>query len=250
MTKSKPAPTTVAKAVETPPDTPKAGVTSKQAAAASKQSPSQSKQIPATITQATATSKQTAAVSQPSAAQSKPEAVKTVTPASADGAFWVQIGAFKEAETAQRLVTRLREQGFRAEQTTTSKSGRAPAGVPAENPGDRYHVVVTGASASDVDSKLAVKGLTSETTAGGSVVQPSMPLRDAVALSRDLADAGLTVQVRRVGGPAPVATTPQASQETLHRVRVGAFPDRASATAALKQLEEKGFKPYIPHGNE
>ena len=95
-----------------------------------------------------------------------------------------------------------------------------------------------------------------ETTPNGIVVRPSLPLREAVALSRDLADAGLSVQVRRVGGPAPVVAPAPAPAPapadgmTLHRVRVGGFPDRATAVAAAKQLEEKGFKPFIARRNE
>jgi hypothetical protein len=33
-------------------------------------------------------------------------------------------------------------------------------------------------------------------------------------------------------------------------VRVGGFPDRAAAAAALKKLEDKGFKPFIARGHE
>jgi cell division protein FtsN len=175
----------------------------------------------------------------------RPSPAKALSGAANGGPYWVQVGAFKDAETAKRLIASLREQGLRAEETTTSTTAPGPSAAPpgGHSPDDRYDVVVSGASAADVDAKLAPKGMTAETTANGIVARPSLPLRDAVALSRDLADAGLSVQVRRVGGPAPVAAP--AGEATLHRVRVGGFPDRATAMAALKQLEDRGFKPFI-----
>ena len=50
--------------------------------------------------------------------------------------------------------------------------------------------------------KLYAKGLSTEPARDGVVVKPSLPLRDAIALSKDLAAEGLKVQVRRSGGPA------------------------------------------------
>jgi cell division septation protein DedD len=178
-----------------------------------------------------------------SAEASKPTPAKAAGPG---GPYWVQVGAFKDGETAKRLVTRLRGQGMRAEESTTAAAVARPAAVPAagDSTNDRYDVVVSGASTPDINAKLAAKGMTGETAANSVVVRPSLPLREAVALSRELADGGLNVQVRRVGGPAPAAPTTE-SRETLHRVRVGGFPDRAAALAASKQLEDKGYKTFI-----
>jgi len=168
----------------------------------------------------------------------------------------VQVGAFKEAETAKRLAARLREQGLSVEESTTGTvAPRPPTEAPASgSAGDRYDVVVSGASAADLDAKIAPKGMTGETTPNGIVVRPSLPLREAVALSRDLADSGMIVQVRRVGGPAPVAAPAPAPAPAggvaLHRVRIGGFPDRATAVAAAKQLEEKGYKTFIARRGE
>src|SRR5438552_111470 len=68
-----------------------------------------------------------------------------------------------------------------------------------------------------------------------------------VALSKDLAAMGLKVQVRRSGAAASPASTPAANPggDGLHRVRVGPYPDRAAATSALKELEAKGYKPFL-----
>jgi hypothetical protein len=184
------------------------------------------------------------------AAAAKPGPAK----AASGGPYWVQVGAFKDAETAKRLAARLREQGLRVEESTTTSGTSRSASAPAASPrtADRYDVLVSGASAADIDAKLTPKGLKGESTANGVVVRPSLALREAVTLSRDLADAGLSVQVRRIGGPAP-ASAPAAgapAATTLHRVRVGGFPDRAAAVDAMKRLEGKGLKPFLARGNE
>ena len=185
-----------------------------------------------------------------------PKAAETTKPAPAKtgsgGPYWVQVGAFKDPETAKRLAARLREQGLRVEESTTTAAGPRASATPAAAPraADRYDVVVSGASAADVDAKLAPKGLKGEATANGVVVRPSLALREAVVLSRDLADAGLSVQVRRIGGPAPAPTPVPAAPTTLHRVRVGGFPDRAAAVDAMKRLEDKGLKPFLARGSE
>jgi cell division septation protein DedD len=197
------------------------------------------------------------------AAPKAAEATKPIppTPVSAGPgkAYWVQVGAFKDAETAKKVATRLREQGLRVEESTTVPGvARASSTPTAQTVPDRYDVLVSGVSAADIEPKLASKGLKGENTANGAVVRPSLALREAVALSRDLADAGLSVQVRRIGGPAPAVTpapapTPSASPgtgQTLYRVRVGGYPDRAAAVEAMKQLEDKGFRPFLARGNE
>ena len=183
----------------------------------------------------------------------------------AGGPFWVQVGAFKDPDTAKRVATALRDQNYKVEQTDTQVSAKAAAAAaassstapsPAASPGDLYDVHVSGMSAVELTKRLSAKGLAAETAGGTVVVKPSLPLRDAVTLSKDLAVDGLKVQVRRAGsGPAPSApaTPPPATAsagETLHRVRVGAFTEVAEARAAAKELEAKGYKPYIARGNE
>ena len=197
-----------------------------------------------------------------SAAPKATEQTKPIPPTPVSAApgrpYWVQVGAFKDSETAQKVAARLREQGLRVEETTTVPAAPRAASAPAvQTPPDRYDVLVSGVSAADIEPKLAGKGLKGENTANGAVVRPSLALREAVALSRDLADAGLSVQVRRIGGPAPAPTAPAptpaaspAAGQTLYRVRVGSYTERAAAVDALKQLEDKGYKPFIARGNE
>jgi hypothetical protein len=117
-------------------------------------------------------------------------------------------------------------------------------------------VIVSGGSAADINAKLSAKGLASEPAGDGVRIRPSLPLRDAVALSKDLGSEGFKVQVRRGGGggPEPAAPAPSMADAggglTLYRVRVGGYPDRAAAQTVLKELQEKGFQPFIAKGRE
>lgn len=154
------------------------------------------------------------------------------------GTYFVQVGAFKDPEAARRLAARLRERKFQVEESTTTVGGAAAG------PADRYNVFVTGGAPEELAAKLTAKGLASTSTERGVMVTPSLPLRDAVALSKDLAAAGLVVQVRRAtgeGGPAD-------GGQVLHRVRVGPYPTRAAATAARRELEAAGHKGFIARG--
>lgn len=164
-------------------------------------------------------------------------------PAAADGPWWVQVGAFRDAAAARRLVARLREQNYRVQESVKAPGPATVAAAAAgDTSSDRYSVFVSGLAPAEIRSRLAARGLKADPVAGGAVVQPSLPLRDAVALSRELAAQGLQVQVRRQGGgatPAPAADTP------LYRVRVGGFPDRAAALAVARELEFRGYRPFL-----
>jgi len=171
----------------------------------------------------------------------------------------VQVGAFKNPDTARKLAVRLREQKYNVEETSASGvapvRSAPPASAPA-SPSDRYDVHVTGGAPAELNAKLSAKGLSAEPSGAGVVVKPSMPLRDAVALSKDLAVDGLKVQVRRAAGgaaPAPAAASsaPTATTDgTLYRVRVGPFDDKTTATSTLRELEQKGYSPFIARGGQ
>jgi cell division septation protein DedD len=164
------------------------------------------------------------------------------------GAYWVQVGAFRDAGTAQRLAARLRSENYSvAESVKRTPSG--PRSAPASEAGDRYNVFVSGMAPNELTAKLSAKGLNVDAVAGGVMVKPSLSLREAVALSRDLSTEGLQVQVRRAGrGEATVGAS--AGGEAYHRVRVGSFPDRAAALAAAKELESKGYKTFVARGKQ
>jgi DedD protein len=202
-------------------------------------------------------------------AATKSAVVKATTPTAAggNGPYWVQIGAFKDADTAKRVAAKLREENFKVEESVKRVGGvpaaAAPApkaAAPAPSSADQYDVFVAGMAADELNRRLAGKGLSADSAGGGVVVKPSLPLRDAVALSKDLAVDGFKVQVRRSGAAASAPSivsqpspTPEAATEgglALHRVRVGAFTDPAAAMAAARELENKGFKPYIARGDQ
>jgi cell division septation protein DedD len=169
------------------------------------------------------------------------------------GGWWVQVGAFRDPAAAKRIAAELRGAQFRVEESVTriGEAGAAPAPAPRAQPGpDRYDVLVSGGSPADLNARLAGKGLAAEPAGGGVAIRPSLPLRDAVALSKDLAADGLKVQVKRAtgdgaAGPARAPAPAGGGSVTLHRVRVGAFADRAAAQSAARDLEARGYKPFI-----
>jgi cell division septation protein DedD len=196
----------------------------------------------------------------------KPAAAKATPPSAptpaASGPFWVQVGAFKDPEAAKRLASKLRDEKFQVEESVKATpaaktSASAPSAAAPASPGsDQYDVFVTGMSVDELNKRLAGKGLAAETSGAGVVVKPSLPLRDAVSLSKDLAVDGFKVQVKRAGGSSPTVTPPAAPSAAaeggpqLYRVRVGSFSDRAAALAAVKELEAKGYKPYVARGDQ
>ena len=194
-------------------------------------------------------------------------AAKATSPAPVTGGapYWVQVGAFKEPEAAKRVASKLRDENFKVEESVkriaagaASPTAKAPTTSSATSGADQYDVFVTGMSVEELNRRLAGKGLAAETSGNGVVVKPSLPLRDAVALSKDLAVEGFKVQVRRAGGsaaptvtpPTSAASAPSEGGQALHRVRVGAFADKAAAQAAARELEAKGYKPYIARGDQ
>jgi hypothetical protein len=208
----------------------------------------------------------------PSAAAGDRGAATRPAPARASAAeggdYFVQVGAFKDASIAKRVAATLRAQNYPVEESVKRVSGATVAEAPRPAPrapattssgADRYDVIVTGGTPAEINTKLAAKGLAVEPAGDGVRIRPSLPLRDAVALSKDLNNDGFKVQVRR--GGAPVTTTPapvrppavsdaDGGGDTLHRVRVGGYPDRATAQGVLRALQGKGYQPFIAKGRE
>ena len=179
--------------------------------------------------------------------------------AAASGAYFVQVGAFKSQDSAKKLATRLRELKYPVEESSmssgTSERRPAPSSGGTSAGSDKYDVYVTGGTPADINAKLGPRGLTSEPSAGGVIVRPSLPLRDAVALSKDLAVDGLKVQVRRASGGAPASAPSTAGGgsvggDSVYRVRIGPFDDRGSATSTLRELEQRGYSPFIARGGQ
>src|SRR5437016_4669209 len=138
------------------------------------------------------------------------------------------------------------------------KMARAPGPAPVEvskperpkppPAGDKYDVFVSGTSSEDVNAKIAAKGLSADPVAGGAVIKPSLTLRDAVSLSKDLASEGLKVQVRRALAGAAAERPAARGGGTIYRVRIGGFPDRTAADEARKALSARGYTGFIGRG--
>lgn len=148
-------------------------------------------------------------------------------PAMTKGDYWVQVGAFTEPGNAARLVARLSGQEFAVQQVTVTRGD--------ENGNE---VFVPGASQSDVYDVVKTKGYRADAVKDGAAVRPLLSLRDAVEVSKQLAEAGMDVRIRRVG----------AGKQTLHLVRVGGVGDRKQAQALRKELAGKGIPGFVVKG--
>jgi cell division septation protein DedD len=248
-------PKAAAKAIAPEPKTPPLMAEPKSKSTAGSESPARAgaaKPRPEAAVKSDATTKSDAT------AAARPSASRAAA-TTGGGPYWVQVGAFRDPETAKRVAAKLREENFRVEESLKRSSGTtaatAPAAkAPASGAADQYDVFVSGLSSEELNRRLAGKGLSAETSGSGVVVKPSLPLRDAVALSKDLAVEGFKVQVRRAGAGTTAAAAPPAGPteggQAWHRVRVGAFAERAAAVAAARELEAKGYKPYIARGDQ
>jgi cell division septation protein DedD len=171
--------------------------------------------------------------------------------------YWVQVGAYRDAQMAKRVAERLRQDTYQVQESVITRpfSGAESAVVSGDATShvgrERYEVIIARSSR-DVAATLTAKGLASQSDGEDTAITPSLSLGEAVALSRDLSESGLAVRVRRVASPAtPPASPPGVGRtETLYRVRVGGFPDRAAALAAIKELESRGYKPFLMRGNQ
>jgi len=158
-----------------------------------------------------------------------PKPAVSAPAAPSKGDYWVQVGAFSDPKNAARLAARLTGEKYSVQRATVTRGGGAGSG---------NEIFVAGVSQRDVYDKVKAKGLRADAVKGGAVVRPPMPLRDAVALSKELADAGMDVKIRRVGG----------EKGTVHVVRVGGFPDRKEAEAAKAELDGKGIPGFVVKG--
>jgi len=177
-------------------------------------------------------------------------AAKTQLVAVSGGPYWVQVGAFHAEAHARALAARLHGADFPAEVVAGGGGASAARAEPATSTpaGDKYDVFVSGTSSEDVNAKIAAKGLSADPVAGGAVIKPSLTLRDAVSLSKDLASEGLKVQVRRALAGAAAERPAARGGGTIYRVRIGGFPDRTAADEARKALSARGYTGFIGRG--
>ncbi len=147
----------------------------------------------------------------------------------AKGDYWVQVGAFSHAKNAAGLAAKLTAEKYSVQRATVKRGGGGEGG---------NEIFAAGVRQQDLYDKVKSKGLRADAVKGGSVVRPLLPLRDAVALSKELADAGMDVKIRRVGP----------EKGTFYLVRIGGFADRKEAEAAKAELEGKGIPGFIVKG--
>ena len=163
----------------------------------------------------------------PAAPAPKP-AVTARAGATSKGDYWVQVGAFKGAANAARLTDKLTAEKYPVERATVTRSGV----------GGGNEVFVEGVAQRDLYDKVKAKGYRADAVKGGAVVRPALPLREAVALSKELATQGMNPKIRPVGG----------EKGTVYLVRVGGFDDRDKAKAVKAELEGKGMAGFIVRG--
>lgn len=173
-----------------------------------------------------------AAVSGPS-----PVRKSAAAPASAPqkgGDFFIQVGVFQDGRNADRLAKSLRAKHLPVQVSrVTGETTTAAAAT-------RHEVFVTGSNPQVVNAALRGNGA-ALAVRGGVAVQPSLELKDAVALSRKLSGEGLNVQIRRVGGDTAAAS----AAGVRHLVRVGGYATRAEAQAVRTQLQRDGISAFV-----
>jgi cell division septation protein DedD len=135
------------------------------------------------------------------------------------------VGAFQDAANAARLAARLTQEKYPLQRAAVTEPSAGGGG---------HEVLVVGASADEINDKLQGTTRKAVGTREGVLIQPALPLKDAVALSQELRADGLTVKIRRALGTAG-----------LHTVRVGAYSSRSKAEAVRKELQEKGLSGFI-----
>ena len=140
----------------------------------------------------------------------------------------MQVGAFREAGNAARLATRLTDLRYPVQRATVTRPSREGLN----------EVFLPGAAQRDVYEQVKAKGYRADAVKGGAAVRPPLPLRDAVSLSKELAEKGMEAKIRRVGG----------GSATFHVVRVGGFPDREKADAVKTELDGMRIAGFIVKG--
>lgn len=170
----------------------------------------------------------------PKVAEKPAEATPKPAPAPkapSKGDYWVQVGAFKEAKHAASLAAKLTAEKYSVQRATVKRGGGGSGG---------NEIFAAGVSQAALYDKVKAKGYYADAVKGGAVVRPPLPLRDAVALSKELSEAGMNVKIRRVGAAAEGGT--------FYLVRVGGFADRKEAEAAKAELQQKGVQGFIVKG--
>jgi cell division septation protein DedD len=142
--------------------------------------------------------------------------------------YRIQIGAFLDHANADRLVERLRTEGFGAA-TSVFEQSRMLYRVFAVRPEGE-----AAETASLFLERLRGLGFTVETSDEGSAVTGLVPLRVAVEASRRLREEGIAVRLKQEAGSA-----------TFRVVRVGSYATMEEAEQALAALAARGHEGVV-----
>jgi cell division protein FtsN len=147
-------------------------------------------------------------------------------PAPAGPALYrIQVGAFLDHRNADRLIERLRGEGFEVASSLVEESRTA------------YRVLALPADGEGRDAlvqRLRELGFSPELTGDGAAVTQPVPLRGAVETSRQLKAQGIRVRLER-----------EASSAAFRVVRVGGYSTAEEAEKARGQLAAKGYEGVV-----
>lgn len=150
------------------------------------------------------------------------------SPTAPPAVYRIQIGAFLEHANADRLVERLRTEGFGAA-TSVFEQSRMLYRVFAVRPEGG-----AAETASLFLERLRGLGFTVETSDEGSAVTGLVPLRVAVEASRRLREEDIAVRLKQEAGSA-----------TFRVVRVGSYATMEEAEQALAALAARGHEGVV-----
>jgi cell division protein FtsN len=154
------------------------------------------------------------------------EARAVTAPAPADPAlFRVQVGAFLDHRNADRLIGRLRGEGFEVVTNLMEESRTA------------YRVLALPAEGEGRDAlvqRLRELGFSPELTGDGATVTQPVALGGAVETSRRLKAQGIRYRLER-----------EASSAAFRVVRVGAYSTAEDAERARGELAAKGYEGIV-----
>lgn len=163
------------------------------------------------------------AATDPAPATPKPEPSASTNQGPA--LFRIQVGAFLDHRNADRLVERLRSEGFEAANSIVEETRTL------------YRVLATPADGEGYPGllqRLRELGFTSELTDHGAAVTRLVPLRSAVEASRRLREQGIRVRLER-----------EVSSAAFRVVRVGSFPTAEEAEHGRAELLAKGYEGIV-----
>ena len=161
----------------------------------------------------------------PGAARPAPPATTALAPVGSPVAFRLQVGAFLDHRNADRLVERLRSQGFEVADRVVEQGRVLHRVLASPGEGEPHDVLL---------ERLRTLGFTPELIGDAVAVTAPVPLHEAVDASRRLRAAGITVRLEKAIGAA-----------TFRVVRVGRYGTAEEAERARADLAARGIEGFV-----